>query len=90
MSPNTVGVPVELTLAVHGSDGPREERKNEENTGSLITYMAGGRGELFAVVFVCFFEIGPYCITLAGLELIIDQAGLECSGPSVSASLVLG
>lgn len=85
-----MGVPVELTLAVHGSEGPREERKNEGNTGSLITYMVAGWGCLLLFLFVCLFEIGPYCITLAILELIIDQSGLECSGPSVSASLVLG
>lgn len=63
MSPNTVGVPVELILAVRGSEGPREERKN---AGSLITYMGGGGGCLLLVfvfhwfLFVCLSEIGPY------------------------------
>lgn len=67
MSPNTVGVPVELILAVHGSEGPREERKN---AGSLITYMGGGCLLLFFVfhwfLFVCLSEIGRTLLNNSG------------------------
>ena len=37
------------------------------------------------ILFVCFFETGFLSVTLADLELTVDQAGLKLTDPSASA-----